>query len=234
MKRLLSTLWWDARRQFRYGFYYASAFTAVVLILALGQIPVPDFRPWWPPVILENLVMNSFYFMSGLVLFEKGEGVLEAQIVTPLRRGEYLFSKVLTLGLLATIETLILVVALTGVRFNWLLLIAGILILIGVLALYGFIAVARYDSISDFMLPSVIWTLGVSLPLLYYFNLWPSPLLFLHPLQAPMLLIQSAFQPIPSWQVVYGLLYGGLWLVVTFLISRRAFYRFVIKKEGVS
>ena len=83
--RLLRTIVIDVRLQFRNGFYYASAFVAVVLVLFLSQLRAVDLGPWWPAIILENLVINAFYFMAGLVLLEKGEGTLEALVVTPLR-----------------------------------------------------------------------------------------------------------------------------------------------------
>jgi fluoroquinolone transport system permease protein len=234
MKRLLSTIRWDLQLQFRNGFYYASAFVAILFILILKGIPNADIRPWWPALILENLVINSFYFMSGLVLLEKGEGTLEAQIVTPLRKWEYLLSKVITLGILAIVETWVMVVLVSGFRFNWFLLVLGILYLMAMYTLYGFFVVARYDSINEFLLPSALWTMGYSLPLLYYFGIWKSWFMLLHPMLAPLMLMQAAFEPVQTWQLVYGVLYASLWTTIAFYISLRAFDRFVIRKEGLS
>lgn len=233
MKRLISTLVWDMRRQFRNGFYYVSAFAAVILIIVLKQLGDVNWAMLFPPIILENLVLNGFYFAAGLVLLEKGEGTLEAQIVTPLRPWEYLVSKALSLGVLSLFETLIIVVVMSGVGFNWLLLIAGIVFLTAMYALYGFVVVARYDSISEFLMPSALWTMGFSLPLLYYFDLWRSWVMFLHPLQAPLVLMQAAFEPLPAWQIVYGVLYSLLWVGIVYALSQRAFHRFVIAKAGV-
>lgn len=233
MNRLLATFRWDVQLQFRNGFYYVSAFVAAAFILGLRQLPEVNWAQWWPPLILENLMVNAFYFMAGLVLLEKGEGTLEAQIVTPLRSGEYLLSKVLSLGLLSLFESFAIVLLVSGFGFNWLLLVISILLLIAIFALYGFFVVARYDSITEFILPSAVWTMGLSLPLLYYFNIWRSWLLFLHPLQAPLVLMQAAFEPAPTWQIAYGVLYSLLWIGVAYTFTQRAFYRFVITKEGV-
>lgn len=231
--RLLRAVVQDVRLQFRNGFYYASAFVAALLVLMLLQLPGVDLRPWWPAIILENLVINSFYFMSGLVLLEKGEGTLEALVVTPLRDWEYLGAKALSLTLLSLGETLVVLLLIQGVYFHWGWLMIGLLLQIGIFSLYGFFVVARYDSISEFLLPSILWTFGYSLPLLHYFGLWRSPLMFLHPMQAPLVLIQAAFRPVPGWQVAYGAVYGGLWLVLAFIAARGAFHRYVIRKEGV-
>ncbi len=233
MKRFLSTLRWDIQLQFRNGFYYASAFVAVLFVIVMKQFPEFDFRPWWPALILENLVINSFYFISGLVLLEKGEGTLEAQIVTPLRKTEYLVSKVVSLGILSLFETLVLVVLISGFRFNWFWLILGILLLMAIYALYGFFVVARYDSINEFLLPSVLWTFGFSFPLLYYFDILTGWWMFLHPVQAPMMILQAAFETIPAWQLVYGILYSALWIIITLYASLHAFDRYIVRKEGV-
>ena len=224
----------DVRLQWRNGFYYASAFVALVLVLVLLQFNGVDFRFWWPPLILENLVINAFYFMSGLVLLEKGEGTLEALLVSPLRDWEYLSAKVLSLTMLSLLETILVVVVVSGLPANLLWLVLGLLLLIGIFSLYGFFVVSRYDSISEFLLPSVAWTFLYSLPLLGYLNLWRHPILYLHPIQAPLSLIEAAFNPVAPWQILYGLVYGGLWLVIGLLVSRRAYYRFIIRKEGVS
>jgi fluoroquinolone transport system permease protein len=233
MTRLLSAARWDVSLQYRNGFYFVSAFTAVFAIILLKQFPGMDFSYWWPIIITNNLAINSYYFMAGIVLLEKGEGTLEAQIVTPLRPWEILGSKVLTLGLLSLFETLLIIFIVQGVNFNWFLLVTGILLYIAILSLYGFFVVARYDSISEFLLPSVLWTIGFSLPLLYYFDIWRSWIMFLHPLQAILILLQSAFTSVPAWQIIYGFAYSILWTGIFLWLSLRAFRKFVVAKEGV-
>lgn len=233
MNRLLSTARWDVSLQYRNGFYFVSAITAVFMVVLLKQFPGVDFGYWWPAIITGNLTVNSFYFMAGIVLLEKGEGTLEAQIVTPLRPWEILGSKVLTLGLLSLFETLTMIVIVQGVNFNWFLLVTGIVLYIAMLALYGFIVVARYDSINEFLLPSVAWTMGFSLPLLYYFDVWRSWIMFLHPLQAILILLQAAFTSVPTWQIIYGFAYSILWTGIVMALSLRAFRKFVVVKEGV-
>jgi fluoroquinolone transport system permease protein len=222
----------DIQLQFRNGFYYAAVFVAVAFAILLRQLPDMDLSAVWPAIILENLVINAFYFMAGLVLLEKSQGTLEAQVVTPLRTAEYLSAKVITLGILSLVETLALVSLTQGLGFNWPILIVGVSFMVAMYALYGFVVVARYDSVNEFLLPSALWTIWFSLPLLYYFGLWQHWIFYLHPLQAPLVLMQAAFEPVAAWQIVYGLLYGTLWLAVVYWLSQRAFHRFVIAKEG--
>jgi len=79
----------------------------------------------------------------------------------------------------------------------------------------------------------VLYTAVLTLVLLNYFGLWESWLFYLHPLQAPLLLLKSAFSPLKNWQVIYGLLYSALSVGLIFLLSQKMFYRFIITKEGV-
>ena len=94
MTRLVATLRCDVRLQLRNGFYWAVAFLLTTLLVVISQLPPLDWVPVLPPLVLGNLVTATFFFMAGLVLLEKGEGTLEAQIVTPLSSDEYLLSKV--------------------------------------------------------------------------------------------------------------------------------------------
>lgn len=138
MKRLLYTLFWDIVRQYRNGFYFVSAFVAVLTAIVLRQFGEMDWSLWWPPILLENLVINAFYFMAGMVLLEKGEGTLEAQSVTPLRNQEYLLAKVISLFVLSALESLALILIVSGPAFNWFWMLLGIAGFVAMYAFYGF------------------------------------------------------------------------------------------------
>ena len=98
--------------------------------------------------------------------------------------------------------------------------------------LYGFLVVARYDSINEYLFPSMLYTSVLSLPLLDYFGVWETPLMYLHPVQAPLVLLEAAFRPVAAWEVAYGVLYGLAWVVPMGLLAVRAFHRFVVTREG--
>jgi fluoroquinolone transport system permease protein len=178
------------------------------------------------------MLVNTFYFVGGLVLLEKEEGTFFAQAVTPLRPGEYLTSKTVTLTGLSLLEALLIVLTSRGGIPNLWALALGVALTGAVYSLYGFIVVARYDAINEYLFPSLLYTAVLSLPLLPYFGLWESPWFYLHPVQAPLMLLQAAFQPIAAWQWLYGLGYGTLWTGLAFAAGRRSFERFVILGAG--
>lgn len=233
MTRLQTAVRWDMRLQFRNGFYYAAAFIAVIMMMILWQIPQAELPTILPIFVLGNMTINTFYFMAGLVLLEKGDGVLEGLVVTPLRQAEYLAAKIISLTLLTILENVLIVTAVLGFHYNLVLFVTGLVLMAGFNSLLGFIVVARYDSINRFIFPSILVTTPLALPLLDYLGIWQSPLLYLHPVQGMMLLFKGAFQPIDLWQIGYSLVYPAVWVWLLFKVSQRIFYRFIILRQGV-
>lgn len=232
MRRLLATIHCDVTLQLRQGFYYASVFVLVVCVAVVSRIPTLNLSWLLPTLVLGNLMMNTFYFIGGLILLEKGEGTLEAQVVTPLRTWEYLASKISTLTLLALVENIVIVILLAGFRFEVLPMAMSIVLTSILYCLAGVVAVVRYDSINKYLMPSVLYSSLLSAPLLPYMIQWDGWLLYLHPLQATLLLTQAAFRPMVYWQMIYGVLYPMLWVGVMVYFGQRAFRRFIIAGAG--
>lgn len=224
MTRLRSTLINDLRLQWRNGFYTAAAVMLALFVLLLGQLPRADLARIMPVVIVNNLIVNGFYFVAGLVLLEKGEGSLQAQVVTPLRPTEYLCAKVASLTFLSIAENGLLAFLTlgAGISAGWLLL--GILAGTCFFTLGGFLAVVRYESVNEYLLPSIVIVSALTLPLVTYFGVGNSDLLsaliYLHPLQAVLLALRAATGvALTGWQVGYVLFYP---VAVTYVMLRLA------------
>ena len=228
MRRLIATLHCDVTLQMRGGFYYATGFVLIVCVALLSRIPALDLNWLLPALVLGNLLLNTFYFIGGLILLEKSDGTLDAQVVTPLRTWEYLSSKIGTLALLGLLENLVIIILLAGFGFKPLMLVMSLILTATLYCLAGVIVVVRYSSINEYLMPSVLFTSFLSAPLLPYLLEWDSWLLYLHPLQAPLELAKAAFQPLPRWQIIYGVLYSLLWIGFMWYWAQRAFRRFII------
>jgi fluoroquinolone transport system permease protein len=233
VSRFAATLRNDVRLQYRYGFYAAGAFVAAIWIAILSQLPPDGVRAALPAFLFMNGLTTTFFFVAGLVLFEKREGVLAALVVTPLREGEYLAAKLTTLTLLAALEGLVIVLLGWGTDLHLAPILLGSLI-IGVLyTLFGFLVVFRYDSINEFLLPGSLFVTVVQLPVLGSFGVWDSPYFWLWPTKGALLLLQAGFSPLGAVEWAYALLSSGLWIAVLVGLVRRAFRRFVVRAEGV-
>jgi fluoroquinolone transport system permease protein len=177
-----------------------------------------------PVVLLENILINTFYFVSALLLLERGEGTLAAQSVTPLRGDEYLASKVMTLTALSLVESLLIATAVAGLDGRLLMMSIGIALAATLFCLSGVALIVHYESINEFIMPSVLYTAVLSLPILGYFGVGAREWYLLHPIQGSLELMQMQTPYMPT-RLAYAIGYPLLWLIPIALWSRRALRR---------
>ncbi|MEX2285223.1 MAG: ABC transporter permease [Gemmatimonadota bacterium] len=224
MTGLAATLGTDMRVQFRNGFYLATAFVVVCSVVLLHWLPPELAAILLPVVVLENVVVNTFYFVSALLLLERGEGTFAAQSVTPLRADVYLASKVLTLTALSLVESLLIATAVVGLGGRLALMSLGIALAAVLFCLSGVALIVNYDSINEFIMPSVVYTAVLSLPLLGYFGVGAREWYLPHPIQGPLDLMRNQSTSTPG-ALAYAIGYPLLWIVPVSLWSRRALRR---------
>ena len=192
-----------------------------------------------PVFVLDSMLIGTFYFVAGQVLLEKGEGTVEAQVVSPLAPWEYLASKAVTLAGLALAQYLVLVGVYAGFNGGHRVLVAGVVLASTLYVLVGFISVARYSSVSEYLFPSLVYAGLIILPLAVYVlgsqgGLGAlAYLAYLHPMQGPLELLKAAFLPATPWQIVYGIAWSGLWIGVLGWAAVQSFRRFVVARAGV-
>lgn len=221
MSRLAATVGTDLRLQLRNGFYLATTFIVVFSIVLLRWLPEDTARLLLPIIIIENVLANSFYFVSGLLLLERIEGTFAAQAATPLRVTEYLASKIGTLTLLSLLESLSIAAVVLGFG-PWLLTIsAGIALAAVLFCLVGIALVVRYDSFNEYLMPSVLYTFVLTLPIFGLFGLGSESWYLPHPLQGPLALM-TPDAPHSAADLVYSIGYPLVWIVPAYLAGRRA------------
>ena len=224
MTRLAATLLTDVRVQLRNGFYLATAFVVACSIGLLRWLPNDVAALLLPVVLLENILINTFYFVSALLLLERGEGTLSAQSITPLRGDEYLASKVITLTALSLVESLLIATAVAGFDWRLLMMSLGIALAAMLFCLSGVALIVHYESINEFIMPSVLYTAVLSLPVLGYFGVGAREWYLLHPIQGSLELMQMQTPYMPA-RLSYAIGYPLLWLIPIVLWSRRALRR---------
>lgn len=234
MSRFASAVRLDLLLQKRYGFYYAGAFVTLVWIVLLLPLPDSLLDLAVPLIVFTDLAVVGFYFIAGMVIFEKGEETLFALISTPLRFREYLGSKLLTLTALAMVISLAVAVAGYGLDFNPVFFLLGVVLASMISALLGFITVAPFSSISSYLVPSSLALIPMGLPVFHFLGLWEGSVLYLLPTQGALLLLGGAFAPgsLAAWQVAYALVYGFLWITGLAFLAHRAFKRYVVARKG--
>ena len=230
MRRLPVALRWEAALQARHRFYAVTAAVVIVWVGLLRLLPEAvreDPALLVPLFILTNLQVTAFYFAAALVLLEKGQGVIAAFVTSPLRPGEYLLAKALSLAALGTAENALVVLLVygTGLAWGWLLLGTALL---GVLYVFlGLAAVAAHAGINTFLMPSVGWITVCALPLLGYYGVVPWGVFAWHPMMPPLVLLEAGCRAVGAGLLAYGVLGSLGWCGLAFVWARRRLVRVV-------
>ena len=141
-----------------------------------------------------------------------------------LRADEYLASKVLTLTALSLVESLLIAAAVTGPGPRLVLMSIGIALAAVLFCLSGVALIVNYESINEFIMPSVLYTAVLSLPVLGYFGVGGREWYLPHPIQGPLELMRAQTPSTPGG-LVYAIGYPLLWIVPVSRWSRRALRR---------
>lgn len=231
MTRLLTALRWEAVLQARNQFYAVTAVVAAVwigLLFLLPEAARTDPAALAPAFIALNLQVTAFFFAAALVLLEKGQGTVSALVVSPLRPGEYVSAKGLSLAVLATVENAAIVAVVFGLDLRWGWLLLGTCALALVYAFVGLIAVARFDTINRFLFPSMLYIAFLGLPLLGYYEVVPRWIFAVHPVWPPLVLLEAGCTDVSAGSLMYGIVGSVVWTGLTFAWARRRFVRDVV------
>lgn len=239
MKRFFTVLLLDFSMQFRYGIYWAVLVVAGMWMGILSWLPDSTLPYAFPAILFSDLTVIGFYFVAGLILLEKGEGILKALQTTPLRTGEFLASRFSSMVLLSLVVTLIIVVPIASIRgvfWSPVALIPAVLLSSSFFTIVGFLYVAPFERITNFLMSSVPGLFVLSLPLLDLFGLLEGSqvrfLFFVIPSHAALILIKGSFFPVSIIETLYGYTYLIFWIGLLLRFSLTVFRRAYLGDRG--
>ncbi|AKS35670.1 hypothetical protein [Mycolicibacterium goodii] len=236
MTRLRAALRLELTVQTRQKFLHAAVFSGLIWLAVL--LPLPhSLRPLVEPyVLIGDVAIIGFFFVGGAVFFEKQERTLGAIISTPLRFAEYLAAKLSVLAAISLFVAVVVVTIAHGFAYHALPLIGGVLLGTVLMLMVGFMSSLPFASVSDWAMATVI-PLVVMLvpPVLHYSGVWTHPVLYVAPMQGPMLLLAAAFDQstLSGWQILYAVAYPSACLVVLWWVARVMFGHYVVERSGV-
>jgi len=230
--RFLRVFLTDARYQFRYGFYFLYFIISAVYIGILFMMPTELRRMGTVWIILSDPVFLGFFFIGGMLLLERGEGIHGYLSIIPVTSGEYVMAKVLSLSMISTLTGIIIAAATMGGQVNYLLLTAGLLVGSTVFTLFGLTVGTMARSVNNYivisvpvgimlMLPALFAAIGITRP---FFELLPATLL--------LRLLYRAVGLNGSYSSAIILTGLSLWLLPAFWIANRQFKSYLQRTEG--
>ncbi|MGV0741254.1 fluoroquinolone export ABC transporter permease subunit [Mycolicibacterium sp. XJ870] len=236
MTRLSTAVRLELTLQYRQKFLHAGIFSGLIWLAVL--LPMPHtLRPVAEPYVLAgDIAIIGFFFVGGTVFFEKQERTIGAIISTPLRFWEYLTAKLVVLLSISLFVAIVVSTVAGGFTYRPVPLILGVVLGTLLMLMVGFITSLPFASVTDWFLAATI-PLAVMLipPVIHYSGVWPNPVLYVFPIQGPMLLLGAAFDQVTlsSWQVLYAVGYPLVCLAGLWRAAHMLFDRYVIERSGV-
>ncbi len=241
MTRLLSAMKIDVIVQVRNNLYAIGIGVAVLVAVMVSQLASPNQLPSLVPALMLLVIGGTtLLYVAGLILFERDEGTLHAVMVSPLRTSEYLWSKIITLTALATLESVTMVggAMLIMSRSDEMTWPAIPILLIGIIAigvmytLMGIVLIVRYDKITDFLIPMAAILSVLQLPFLHFWGVIEHPAFLIIPTSAPTMLMQGAYIQLATWEWLYAMGYTAAMIMGLTIWAYRAFNTHIIMKLG--
>ncbi len=187
--RYLAALGQDIRFQFRHGFYYVYAILTVLYIIVLRLLPETLVHPGLTLILFTDICTLGFFFIGAIVILERGQNLTESLFVTPLRLHEYLLAKILSFLLLSIVSALLIMLGASvgGQDLMW--FIFGIIFSALIYTLFGLIFAARARHVNDYFVKALGVGLLISLPIFSYLHVFDTPLFYVFPTQATLILL---------------------------------------------
>ncbi len=222
MKRVWLALKQDVRFQYRHGFYLAYLFVTLFYVVLLSFLPESSKPMMATMVILSDPSFLGYFFIGGIILLEKEQGIIESLMVTPLRLRDYLLAKAFSLPFLSVMTVLAIDMAVFGLlRLSaWFLL--GIWWTSVFFTLFGLGVAIRCRTLGGYFLVSSPAAMVFLPPVLEYLKIRDMPLDFLFPTGASLRLIETPFRPLEFDEglVQLGILTG--WSVLAYVWAKRS------------
>lgn len=178
--RLLFSIQNDIRYQAKYGFYFLYAFMTVLYVVILALVPAGYKNIVASIILLTDPAALGFFFIGGIWILEKGEGVHKFYSISPLRPMEYCIAKMVSLGIISTLSGILIAVLSVPRNINFLLLAIGMFFGSSIFTLLGLILSTYAKSVNHYMIinilpetvmivPAILTALGLSHPILEIF-----------------------------------------------------------------
>ncbi len=218
--RLMNTFKNDIRFQVKYGFYFLYTFFSAVYIVLLRMTPAEYKGIVGSLIVLTDPAMLGIFFIGGIWLLEKGEGLHRFWRISPLRPIEYVLGKSISLAALSTLSADLIVWLGMGRIYHVLYLSVGVFIGAVIFNLVGLIIATYARSVNHYMLIAILPSIFVSIPpLLTAFN-FTHPVLEVFPGTALWHLIVNAMNTSLKLNGWIGINLG-FWLVCLLLLANK-------------
>jgi fluoroquinolone transport system permease protein len=197
--RLLHAVLADIRFQLKQGFYLVYAVITAMYLIIMSFLPDEILTVALPLVVFSDPSVLGLFFIGGIILMEKGQGVLMVLVVSPLRSWEYVMAKVASLAIVSVLVAF----AITWLSYyptvNWWLLLLSTILTSSIFTLLGIMINAGCNTVNQYMLKTIPYMLLFILPCFALLGFPYSDLFTIFPSVAALKLMLGVYHGI-AWQ----------------------------------
>ncbi len=231
MKTLVTTIIWDLKLQIRNNILTVAIIIAAIYTGIFYLFNLRGYNDILMALIFSDPAMMGFIFIGALVLFEKGANTLEALVITPIKTWHYLFSKAISLTLIAMIICYSMAFAGHGFRFNYLYFTLATFLTSVLFVLIGFIGVAHIKTFNQYILIIPSFLAPLCLPFLNFFKATDTYLFYIIPSQASLILFEATYENVNAFKITYAIFYLILCIAIAYYFAKKQFTKYIIRGE---
>jgi fluoroquinolone transport system permease protein len=236
LQRMYTLLKGDMLFQRRYGFYWLYLFFVIFYASLLSIFPQTIQSKAAGLLVFTDPAAMGLFFMGAIVLFEKSQRVIESLSVSPVKTGEYILSKavsILIISLVSALAIALSVYADTAAFFSdfvHIALFCTAIILSSLMFTFAALGCASLSkSLNQFMIFTIPFEVLLMVPpVLYIFGFGP-PWLEYNPgtLALRLILNDNLFNPVIS------ILMLSIWVFLSFLFAYKSVNKMMVSWGGI-
>ncbi|MBN2273738.1 MAG: hypothetical protein JXK95_05355 [Bacteroidales bacterium] len=229
--RLMHAVLADVRFQVKQGFYYVYVVITLMYLIILSFLPDDILAIVTPLVVFSDPSVLGLFFIGGIIMLEKLQGVMMVMVVTPLRSEEYILSKVISLAMIAVLVGLAITVLSRNQGVNWAILILSVILTSGIFTLCGIMISAGCHTVNAYILKVIPYMVLFTLPCLSLIGFPYSWLFTVVPSVAALRLMMGAYTGIPVIEAIGLIVYLAGLNYVFYRLTIRVFEKKIIYQE---
>jgi fluoroquinolone transport system permease protein len=186
------------------GFYFVYVIITIMYLLILSFLPKEALSIALPLVVFSDPSILGLFFIGGIIMLEKAQGVLMIIVVSPLRTMEYILAKVLSLAFISVLAAFVITGFSNYESVNWLLLLISTILTSSIFTMIGIMINAACQTVNQYMLKTIPYMLLFVLPCFSLIEFPYSYLFTIVPSVAALRLMLGAYLGI-EWIEAIGL-----------------------------
>ena len=229
--RLLNAIKSDIRFQYKQGFYLIYLIITAMYLVILSLVPENVLNIALPLIVFSDPSVLGLFFIGGIIMLEKGQGIIQVLVVSPLKTSEYIISKVISLSIISALAGILLTIFGSNSYPDWILLTISIFLTSSIFTLCGIMINAGCNNVNQYIIKTIPYMLLLVLPCFSLLGFKYSYLFYIFPSVSALKLMLGAFMGIATVEAVLLILFLLFVNYLLFLKSVKIFENKIVFNE---